>query len=61
MRTCLSPPHPTVGLQSQTTLSEVQEDLRLSPSPSFAVGLQILDEVLAFWECYAEFAGFCET
>lgn len=38
----------------------MKENLRLSPYPSFPVGLQILNEVLAFWEFSAAFAGFCE-
>ena len=44
-----------MGLQTQAALSEVQEDLRLAPSLSFPPGLQILSEVLAFWEFSAEF------
>lgn len=42
-------------------LNEVLEDLRLTLSPSFPVGLQILNEVLAFWEFSSQFARFCKV
>lgn len=50
-----------MDMQSKRALSEVQKDLGFNLYFIFLVVLQILHEVLAFWEFFDGFSGFCKT